>query len=484
MNIYYISAFFLYVSIIFVIGLLANYKQNSAADFIMGNRSLNFWLVALAAHASDMSAWLFMGLPMAMFLLGLSQIWIAIGLLLGMFLNWQFIAPRLRSQTEEYNCYTLSSFFEKRFNDPSGVLRVVSAFALLMFMTHYLSAGMIGSGILLETLFGFNYYVGLFVSLCVIVGYIYVGGFVAIAWTDLFQGIFLLFVILIVPWTVFQHVGSISSIESAAHQNNISLNLFPNNDFLGVLTMVLLAMSWGLGYFGMPHVITKFMGIKNVNEINKSKWFGMTWQMFALGGALMVGLLAIPFFNGISVEPQMIFIEMSRKLFHPLTAGFILCAVLGASLSTMGSQILVCASVICEDLYSPFFEETNPQKKLKISRIGVLVISLLGFLLCLNKSTTIMDTVLYSWTGLGSSFGPLVLVSLYSKKVNMYGATAGILGGAIMAMTWPHLNTLLFSYTIPPMIPGFVFGALCIFLVSYLMRNKIPLELQRVKAKL
>jgi sodium/proline symporter len=470
MNWYFLSAFLLYFFILLIIGLLAHRKHTSSADFIMGNRSLNFWLVALSAHASDMSAWLFMGLPMSVFLLGLSQAWIAVGLIVGMYLNWQFVAPRLRTLTEKYQCYTLSSFFEKRFNDSSGVIRSISAIMLIIFLTHYLSAGMIGIGILLESLFGLNYYFGLSFALCVVVAYTFLGGFVAVAWTDLFQGIFLLFAIILVPYLASQTMGGTQ--EALLEAQRIQQAFFPSTDISSIITMMLLAVSWGLGYFGMPHVITKFMSIKDVSELKKSKRVGIAWQIIVLSAAVWIGFLAIAFFaQGIS-NPQMVFVDMVTTLFHPFFAGFILCAVLAASMSTMDSQILVCASVLSEDLYPAIVKNASSDAKLRISRLGVVGVSLLAMLLSFNKSTTIMDTVSYSWAGLGSAFGPLVLSALYAKRVNRYGAIAGIIAGGSMAMAWPHLNPLIMEYSLPSMIPGFCFSFLFIQLISYLTRNQ------------
>lgn len=467
MNIYYLFAFLLYFSILLVIGLLSRQKQTTSVDFIMGNRSLNFWLVALSAHASDMSAWLFMGLPMAVFLLGLSQAWIGIGLMIGMFLNWQFVAPRLRSMTEKYDCYTLSSFFEKKFNDSSGSIRSVSAVILVLFLTHYLSAGMIGVGILLESLFGLNYYFGLLFALFIVVTYTFLGGFVAVAWTDLFQGLFLLFAILLVPLLAYLQVGSFDNIWHIAESKGISLSLIPDHNPINMLTTALLAISWGIGYFGMPHVITKFMSIKNPSDLKKSKWVGMSWQMIVLTSAICIGFVAIAFFPNGPSHPQMVFVDMVKDIFHPFFSGFILCAVLAASMSTMDSQILVCASVLSEDLYPSIKKDATPQSKLVFSRYSVIGVSLIAMCFSLNKSTTIMDTVSYSWAGLGSAFGPLVLTSLYSKSVNRFGAIAGILTGATVVMAWPYLNSILLEYTIPSMIPGFLASFLSIFVVSY-----------------
>jgi sodium/proline symporter len=469
MNIYFLISFVAYFIILLTIGLVSHKKQNTSADFIMGSRSLNFWLVALSAHASDMSAWLFMALPMTIFVLGLPHIWIALGLIAGMFLNWQFVAPKLRTMTEKYGAYTLSTFFERRFTDHSGAIRILSALMIVIFLTHYLSAGLIAMGFLFESLFNIDYLVGLSISMLVVVIYTFYGGFITVAWTDLFQGIFLLFMIALVPIVAYNAIdGGFQSIQETAKAKNIPLSIFPDLSFESLITTFSLALGWGLGYFGMPHVITKFMGIRNASELYKSKWLGMSWQVIALGAAAIIGLIGIAYFPEGLAQPEMVFVEMVKDLFHPLIAGFILCAVLAANMSTMDSQILVCASVLSEDLYKHLFKkEASSKSVLLISRIGVVLVTGVALLLALNKSKTILDTVLYSWSGLGSAFGPLVLMSLYYTPTNKYGALAGIVTGGLVVLLWSHLNPLITSYKILPMIPGFFCSALAIFLFSH-----------------
>lgn len=467
MHIYIVAAFVVYFAILLFIGLVFHKKQTSSSDYIMGNRSLNFWLVALSAHASDMSAWLFMAFPMTIFVLGLPHIWIALGLLAGMFLNWQFIAPKLRSMTENYNCYTLSSFFDKRFNDTSGAIRLISAIAMVIFLTHYLSAGLIAMGNLLDSLFGINYYIGLSIALFVVVLYTFVGGFTTVAWTDLFQGIFLLIMILFVPYIAISKIGGWENIGIAAEQKNISLSIFPQGGIDSYLTIFFLSLGWGLGYFGMPHILTKFMGIKDVKELNKSKWLGMSWQLIALGAAAVVGLIGIAYFPEGLAKPEMVFVEMVKDLFHPFIAGIILCAVIAANMSTMDSQILVCGSILSEDLYKYFHRSAPSDKKvLWVSKISVVLVSAFALLLAFNKSSTIADTVSYSWSGLGSAFGPLVLMSLYAKRANKYGALAGIIVGTLVVMIWPTINPLITKYELLPMIPGFFLSLAAIYFVS------------------
>ena len=460
-----------------MIGLVFHRKQKSAKDFNIGNRSLNFWLVAISAHASDMSAWLFMAFPMTIYMLGLPYAWIALGLICGMFLNWQFVAPKIRQATEKYHCYTLSSFFAKRFNDKLGIIKIASAVVLIIFLTHYLSAGLIAMGYLLESLFDINYFIGLSVAMLVVVSYTFLGGFTTVAWTDLFQGIFLLFMIILVPLFALNKVGDWQDVQKAAEVRNLSLSLIPTGSWSSILTTFSLALGWGLGYFGMPHILTKFMGLKHAHEMHKSKYLGMSWQIIALSCAALIGVIAIAYFpNGID-RPEMVFVEMVKDLFHPFVAGFILCAVIAANMSTMDSQILVCGSIISEDIYRHYFKTTLHEKQvLWVSKISVIIVSLIALFIAFNRSNTILDTVLYSWSGLGSAFGPLVLMSLYYQRANLKGALSGIFVGTFVVLIWPTLNSMLFDFEILPMIPGFFSSLAAIYLVSIATEDQIISE--------
>ena len=301
----------------------------------------------------------------------------------------------------------------------------------------------------------------------VVVIYTFIGGFTTVAWTDLFQGIFLLVMLLIVPIMAYIKIGGWNPIVQSAQKQGISLSLAPGTDFDGVFSIFSLALGWGLGYFGMPDIITKFMGIKHVSEMHKSKWLGMSWQVITLGAATLVGLISIAYFpNGLE-KPELVFVEMVKDLFHPFIGGFILCAIIAANLSTMDSQILVCGSMLSEDLYVPLHHHTPSDRKiLWFSKLSVILISIIALALSFNRSSTVLNTVLYSWSGLGSAFGPLVLMSLYSTNINRHGAMAGIVVGTIVTMVWPSLNPLLTRYELLPMIPGFSLSTLAIFLVS------------------
>lgn len=463
-----VIAFFLYFLILLAIGLFSHKKQTSSADFIVGNRSLNFWLTALSAHASDMSAWLFMAFPAALFIKGLPGFWIALGLILGMFLNWQFIAEKLRRETEKYNSFTLSTFFERRFLDSTGVLRVLTALMSLVYLTIYLGSGLYAMGLLFNSIFGIDYYLGISIATFVVLTYVFFGGFITVAWTDFVQGMFLLFVITFVAISSYLHLPEgWSSIKLVASERSVSLDWIDSVSMYGVLGIVFSILMFGLGYFGQPHIITKFMGIKTPSEMKKAKYLGMTWQVLSLTAAGMIGLVGLAFFPDGLAKPELVFVEIVKSLFHPFLIGFFLCGMIAANMSTMDSQILVCASVLSEDFYKHIFKKNaSPLELLRASRASVLLISAAAFLIASFTNSTISSMVLYAWSGLGSSFGPLVIMSLYDSKSNRQGAIAGILVGGLISGFWPIMNPYLSSIAIPSIIPGFFSGLLAIYLVS------------------
>lgn len=471
-----ILAFFCYFLVLLSIGMICHKKQTSNAEFIVGNRSLNYWLTALSAHASDMSAWLFMGLPMAVYVSGLSASWIAFGLLIGMFLNWKLVATRLRISTEQYNCCTLSSYFEKRFDDKSGTIRFLSAVMLVFFLIHYIAATLTAMGQIFESVFYIDYYIGLTFATVVIVIYTFAGGFVTIAWTDLFQALFLLFAIILTPIVAYFYMGNGANrlIELTAENEGFLSFLDKGISGASVTAAILTALSWGLGYFGMPHIITKFMGIKDPKALKKSMYLGMSWQVLALGTAVLVGIIGAAFFEDELANPQLVFIDMVKIIFNPFFGGLILCGVVAANLSTMDSQLLVCASAIGEDLYSRFGQKNaTAQKKVRVTRGAVIAVALTSLLISFGKSKAVLDTVLYAWAGLGASFGPVVLASLYFERANKYGAIAGIVIGGVVACFWHLINPYLIDYEIPSMIPAFFLGLFSIVTVSLVTKEGV-----------
>ncbi|MES2122962.1 MAG: sodium/proline symporter [Chlamydiota bacterium] len=457
-----------YFAILLTIGIVSYRRHLSATDFIIGNRSMNYWLTALAAHASDMSSWLFMGYPAVVFAAGLFQGWAAIGLIVFMFLNWQLVAPKIRIATEQYNSLTFSSFFESRLADTTGTIRVFTAVMSLVFYTIYISSGLVGLGLLLETLFNINYDWGVLIGIIIVIPYVFTGGYVTLAWIDLFQGFFLMGVIIFVPFYMLTKIGGWEGMIHAVEAKNLTLSLFPDFSTKTLLQIFSMAGGWGLGYFGQPHIVTKFMGIRNVHEINKSKWIGMSWMVISLSAATLVGLVSIAYFTHGIEDKELVFIDMVRNSFPAFFVGLILCGVLAATINAMSSQVLVLSSNITEDFYKRIFRKTASSRELLIvARLGVIAVALVAFSIAFGKVSSIYSLVLYAWSGLGASFGPLLLLSLYWKKINKYGAWAGILSGGLISGIWPYLDK-----TIPPLLPGFAASFILIVLISLATQTK------------
>ncbi len=468
MNLSLIAAFLCYFSILLFIGIVSHRRQNTSADFIVGGRSLNFWVTALSAHAADMSSWLFMAFPAAIFMGGLPNAWIGVGLIFGMFMTWQFVAQPLREATERYDSYTLSTFFERRFADQTGLLRLLTSLICVFFLTSYVASGLIGMGWLFESFFGIDYFLGITVALSVAVAYTFYGGFVTVAWTDMFQALFLLVFIVAVPFIAIGHLPhGVADIGAVASAKAISLDFFTKDTAFTALMLVL----WGFGYFGQPHILTKFMGLRNPRETFKAKYVGMSWLVITLTSACLIGLVGLAFFPNGLANPELVFIEMVKILFHPFIAGFVLCAVIAATMSTMDSQILVCASVLSEDFYKGSIRKAASSKEvLWVSRIGVILVSIVALLIAYQKNSTVMELVEYAWAGLGCSFGPLLLVSLYSHRVNYCGGIAGIVVGSVVSATWYLVNPYITEMALPAMLPGFTLSLAAIYLFSAIKR--------------
>ncbi|MCH9614165.1 MAG: High-affinity proline transporter PutP [Chlamydiia bacterium] len=462
-----IIAVTIYCAILFTIGYFSYRRHISSSDYLIGGRSLNYYMTAMAAQASDMSSWLFMAFPALIFREGLFHAWFAVGLAVFMYLNWHFVAPRVRKMTEQYNALTFSSFFESRFADTSGIIRIFTAFMSLLFYSIYISSGLYGLGLLLEVLFDINYIWGITIGICVVIPYLFFGGYKTLAWIDLFQGIFLLIVIAVVPIYALKFIGGFEAITPALKAKDLSWALIPNFEPKTFFSILMLVGGWGLGYFGQPHIVTKFMGIKHVSDVRKAKWVGMSWQIIALFGSTLIGLVAVAFYKSGIADDQLVFVEMVRLLFPPFLAAFVLCAAIAATISTMDSQILVLATNLTEDFYKRIFRKNASSDELVlVSRIAIIFIALFAYAIAFFRISTIYELVFFAWSGLGASFGPLMLFSLYSKRVTKQGAWAGILSGGIIAAIWPEKLT-----SVPTIIPAFSISAILIYTISLLSKN-------------
>ena len=453
-----VISFIVYFAALILTGFYFLNKNKSEKSFLIANRSLNYWVTAISAQTSDMSSWLFLGYTGAVFSNGLSEAWTAIGLVIFMYLNWHFVAPKLRQQSEEYKIFTLSGYFEKRINDKSNRVKILSAIISIIFFTLYLSSGLVGIGKFFESAFNINYYTGISLGTLVTIAYILIGGFFAVAWCNLFQGIFLLAVIILVPTVTLSYLGGISAISAILHNTNISISLIPQTGFL---TILFLTLSWGLGYFGQAHILVNFMSIKNPNEIKKATFVGITWQILVLTAAIAIGIIGIAYFNGSSINPEHVFILMVKDMFSNLVAGFALCAILAATLSTINTQLVVAVGNVSQDIYPTLVKNASNRAQMFVTRIATFVIAIIAMLIAFVNSSSLYNSVLYAWSGLGAAFGPLLLLSLYTKKVTPNGALAGILTGTLISIFWPLLNS-----GIPQLVPGFFGSLLMILLIS------------------
>ncbi len=453
-----LSAFLLYLAILVFIGIASYRKGQTSDDFMLGSRKMNFYFTAFAAHASDMSSWLFLAYPAAIYLSGVSGMAIGFGLCIFMFLNWQFIAPKLRVETEKYNSFTLSSFFESRFSDTSGSIRIISSLVCLIFFTVYVAGGLVGLGLLLNTVFAIPYAIGVILGVIIIIPYLFIGGYVTLAWTDCFQGIFLLIAILLVPLSAFFLLGvSFSDIMAPSV-------LAGSSKGHGIFYSMIEMLSWGLPYFGLPHILTKFMGISDVKEMSKAKWVGISWQGIALIAATVIGLIGSVLYQKGSINPEFIFISMTTSMYPAFLSTFILCAILGATITCMDSQILVVATSLAEDLYKKICRKNASSNELVlVTRVSIFIVAFISCSIALTSKGSIMSLVSYAWFGLGASFGPVVLFSLYSKSTTRAGVIAGLITGCTSAAIWPLLPL---PFEIPSMVPSFLLSVLAIRLFS------------------
>jgi len=456
--------FVIYFIVLLGIGLYFYRKSVSIEDYLLGGRGMGAWVTALSAQASDMSGWLLMGLPGAIYLGGISNTWIATGLFIGTVLNWKLVAGRLRIYTEKTNTITLPSFFEERFRDPTGLLRTVSAIIILIFFAIYASSGLVAAGKLFEAIFNINYQVAVIVGGVVIIAYTFLGGFLAVCWTDLFQGSLMVLAIIIVPALAYFDVGGVEVIKAKMMAKSISTSLIPLGSNFPLLAIIS-ASAWGLGYFGQPHILARFMSAKSLSKLKESSRIAIVWVFLSLSGAVVVGLIGIGMFDGLAGgEEEKVFIYMIRRLFNPWFGGIMLAAILSAIMSTIDSQLLVSSSALAEDFYQKAIKKSASQREIiVVGRICVIIISAVALVLALKPNDTILGMVAYAWGGFGAAFGPLVLFALFSRKTSRVSALAGMVTGTVVLVVWKQLGLDSFMYEI---VPGFAANCITILTVN------------------
>jgi len=453
------------------IGLWAWKKSTDDIDgYLLGGRRLSPAVAALSAGASDMSGWLLLGLPGAAFVAGLSATWIAIGLFVGALLNYIIVAPRLRVHTERTgDSITIPEFFEKRFDDRSHALRVIASVVIVIFFTLYTSAGIVSGGKLFETAFGADYALGLWVTAGVVVAYTLFGGFLAVSLTDFVQGCIMFVALVLLPAVAFslldwQFTGELEAAKPGA------FDMMSDMTLLAVIS----SLAWGLGYFGQPHIIVRFMAVRSVRDVPAMRNIGMTWMGVALVGAIATGLIGATYVvrTGTPLDdPETIFILLADVLFHPLITGFLLAALLAAIMSTISSQLLVSSSSLTEDFYRIYLRRDASQRELvTVGRACVLLVALVAIWLAYDPDNTILGLVANAWAGFGAAFGPVVILSLTWKRLTRNGALAGILVGAATVLFWIYAPVLeggeTLSSIVYEIVPGFLLGGLAAIAVS------------------
>lgn len=462
-------AFLAYLIALLLIGTYAYRGTGNLGDYLLGGRKLGVVVTALSAGASDMSGWLLLGLPGAIYVTGLREAWIAVGLLIGAFLNWCFIAKPLRIYTMmRSQSLTLPEFFERRFLDTSKILRMISALIILLFFTFYTASGLVAGAKLFSTAFELSYHLALWIGAIVIVGYTSVGGFLAVSWTDVLQSLMMMFALLLVPVIVVSELGGLSQSLSII-ENLDPAYLDPFSDMTLLSTVSLLA--WGLGYFGQPHILARFMAISDANRVGLATLIGMSWMFITLAAAVAVGLFGLAYFSQYHVSEmsqassEKVFIVLTQLLFNPWVAGILLAAILAAVMSTIDSQLLVSSSCLTQDFYRAFLRpRASEREMLWTGRLMVLAIAMIAIFIASDPQSQVLALVSYAWAGLGASLGPVVIFSLYWRRMTRNGAVAGLVTGALTVIFWKQLNGGVFE--LYELFPGFVLGSLAIIISS------------------
>ena len=477
-----------YLIVMIWIGAMFMKKNSSSEDYFLGGRSLGGWVAAMSAQASDMSGWMLMGLPGSIYALGMGQVWIGIGLMLGTIANWLFIAGPLRKYTiKANNSMTLPEFFTNRYRDNKKILLGVSSVVIVIFFVVYTASAFASGGKLFNSIFGMDYHVALVVGAVVILIYTFMGGFLAVCTTDFVQGLLMLVAVLAVPVIALFVMGpsnfsanlAATGVEPASY-----FNLFSEGGSKITAVSILSSLAWGLGYFGMPHILVRFMAIKDEKELNKSKKIAIVWVILGLSFACFIGILGRAYLaakHGVIDDSEKVFIEMIKQLFTDdlslaLIAGIFLAAILAAIMSTADSQLLVASSAISEDLYKGIFKkDADEATVLNVGRIATVVVAIVALVIAWNPDSSVMALVSDAWAGFGAAFGPLVLCSLFWRRTNFSGALAGIISGAAVVILWDYIplcagSTLGGATGLYSLIPGFFISLIAIVVVSLLSK--------------
>jgi sodium/proline symporter len=465
MDFYAYLAIAIYFGFLLIVGRYSYNKNASMNEYLLDNRQLGPVVTALSAGASDMSGWMLLGVPGALYASGIATVWMAAGLTIGAYCNYLFLAKRLRVYTEvASDSITIPDFLQNRFKDETKILRIVSGLVILIFFTLYVSSGIIAGGKSFESFFGLDFKLGAIFTLFIVVFYTFFGGFRAVCITDAFQGTLMFLVLVAVPVVAFLNLNLPDTttfwVEVSKDEH---LNLFKDQTFLSILGL----MAWGLGYFGQPHIIVRFMAIRSSRELAQARRIGIGWMAIGLIGAMMSGLIGFVYYSQkgeILSDPEKVFLLLGETLFHPFFIGIIVSAVLSAIMSTISSQLLVSASSITKDFIFAFYKsEISEISQVRAGRIAVVVVALVATVLAFSFNESVLNVVGYAWAGFGASFGPVLLFSLYWRKMSALAALVGMITGGVTVLAWIVFGLNEYVYEI---LPGFVISSIAIWLVS------------------
>ena len=448
------TIFILYLLLIICVGIFSNKFVTSQLDFLLAGRRLGPWVTAFSERASGESAWLLLGLPGAAIAIGYGEIWAVIGITIGIISSWFLIAEKLRDETEKLNSLTIPDFLDKKFNDSSGLIRTISALIIGIFFTFYVSAQFHGSGKILNTIFGIEPLYGITLSAIIIIIYTILGGLLAVAWTDLIQGVLMIGTLVILPIVgIFELLSLDQSLSELLKFDSLEKNsIFSGLSGIGALSVALGGMSWGLGYFGQPHLLIRYMAIKSVKDVKKAKWIAALWAIPGISGAFMIGIVALGYFGEeffVGKDTEIAMPLLAQTLLPAWIAGLLISGAVAAMMSTADSQLLVSTSAISEDLKFNKVIKTKNSNKLTNTRYITIILGLFAYITAMYSEIsgdTIFGIVSFAWSGLGSSFGPAVILSLWWSKTTREGIIAGLLTGSIVTIIWgssPFLKAII-----------------------------------------
>ena len=468
------TIFILYLLLIICVGIFSNKFVTSQLDFLLAGRRLGPWVTAFSERASGESAWLLLGLPGAAIAIGYGEIWAVIGITIGIISSWFLIAEKLRDETEKLNSLTIPDFLDKKFNDSSGLIRTISALIIGIFFTFYVSAQFHGSGKILNTIFGIEPLYGITLSAIIIIIYTILGGLLAVAWTDLIQGILMIGTLMILPIVgIFELLSFDQSLSELLKFDSLERNsIFSGLSGIGALSVALGGMSWGLGYFGQPHLLIRYMAIKSVDDVKKAKWIASLWAIPGISGAFMIGIVALGYFGEeffIGKDTEIAMPLLAQTLLPAWVAGLLISGAVAAMMSTADSQLLVSTSAISEDLKLNKVIKTKNSDKLTNTRYITIILGLFAYGTAMYSEIsgdTIFGIVSFAWSGLGSSFGPAVILSLWWSKTTRKGIIAGLLTGSIVTIIWGSSPVL--QSIVTERLTSFVLAFLAVIVVSKL----------------